>query len=83
MHFVIHAKKDFICACATYEAKARYLVFLRREGKLFTTVNHQLGQFKVTDDKIKWYLDDHSLSVGEQHLGDVIEKVAATCTAPR
>ena len=43
MRFIIHARKNFICACATYEANARYLVFLHREGKLVTTVNHQLG----------------------------------------
>lgn len=83
MHFVIHAKKDFICACATYETKTRYLVFLRREGNLFTTVNHQLGQFKVTDAKIKWYLDNQSLSVGEQSVDDVIREVTTKCTVPR
>jgi hypothetical protein len=77
MHFVIHAKKDFICACATYESNARYLVFLRREGKLFTTVNHQLGQFKVTEKKVKWYVDDRSLGLSDQSLNDVMKNIEA------
>ncbi len=75
MRFVIHAKKSFICAWATYEAKARYVVFLQREGELYSTVNHQLGQFKVAEDKINWFLDDNSLAAGEQRLDDVIRAI--------
>ncbi len=83
MHFTIHAKKDFICARASYESKTRYLVFLRQEGELYTTVNHHLGQFKATDGKIMWFSDDRSLALGEQRFDEVIEEVDSELNAAR
>jgi hypothetical protein len=73
--FAIHAEKDFICARASYQAGARYLVFLRQEGALYTTINHQMGQFKITDDKLKWFSSNSSLSLEEQPLAAVLGEI--------
>jgi len=73
--FIIHAEKDFICARATYEANTRYMVFLQREARLYATVNHHLGQFKIIDDKLNWFSSEQNLSRNEQGLDVIIKDI--------
>jgi hypothetical protein len=73
--FTIHAEKNFICARASYESGRRYLVFLRREGKLYTTINHHLGQFEIADESAKWFAGTRTLSINDQPLDKVLQEI--------
>lgn len=56
--FELLADKDFVCAPADLEGVGTYLVFLRREGDAWTSVNHGLGQVYVIGDEVLWPYDD-------------------------
>lgn len=73
--FVIHAEKNFICARASY-APGRYLVFLRREGPLYTTVNHHLGCYPVLKDRLRFLREGETYPSQDQALDKVLKVVS-------
>ncbi|MBL4850443.1 MAG: hypothetical protein JKY65_33415 [Planctomycetes bacterium] len=74
--FSIHAQKSFICARASY-TPGRYLVFLQREGALYTTLNHQFGQFAVKEGRLEFFQEGASLERKEEALSTVLKTISA------
>ncbi len=55
----IYGEEDFICARCSY-GKGRFLLFLRKDGGLWTGSNWHLGIRPIKDGKVQWFKDDRA-----------------------
>jgi hypothetical protein len=55
----IYGEIDFICANCRYQ-KGRFLLFLRKDGALWTGSNWHLGIRPIKDGKVQWFKDDRA-----------------------
>jgi hypothetical protein len=73
----LYGEQDFICARCRF-ALGRYLVFLDRDGELFTGNNWQLSIRQISGDavqKVEWLDDKHLFETKESHLSDVVKEI--------
>ena len=73
----LYGDEDFICARCHFET-GRYLVFLDRDGALWTGNNWHLSACKITGDskeKVEWF--DEDLAMKEVPLSEVQSEIAA------
>jgi len=81
----LYGDGDFICARCHFQV-GRYLVFLRRDGKLLTGSNWHLSIRKITggsEKKVEWFDDKQIFENQELLLSDVQNEIKAVLVRPK
>ncbi len=78
----IYGQEDFICARCDYKP-GRFLLFLRKDGGLWSGSNGHLGIRPVKEEKVVWFKPGGNLfETSDQPLADVLAEIRKLLDAP-
>ncbi|MDB4437980.1 hypothetical protein N9195_00160 [bacterium] len=73
--FAIYGAETFICAGCPI-AKGRFIVFLKKNGDLWTGSNWHLSLRPIKDDMVEWYVaDDNRYEMKPKALNTVLAEI--------
>ena len=73
VELALYGAENFICAQCRF-APGRALVFLKRDGNLWTGNNWHLGARPIENDQIQWF-DQNSFALKSQPLASVLKQL--------